>query len=526
MTNVHVRLLEQGTTQQVVAAATISWTPTSPVWVGVTNGVLLPDPVTVQVPSSGEVTISGLTPCTALSGWCYRVVVTVGGAIVLDVGVLVPSSATTMEFPDLVRVDPATMDPEAVAVAWDVVQATVAEASAQAAAAAASAADAAATALRGFQVAAVDTDYGAAFADQDGRLLAGFQRDGRVILPGGINDGGVVLSTVETSGYVKAATDADGRIVWAVYPDGTVYIPRLAADSIDSPDAPLPTLPGVALVGHSMLYGAAAPIATALSGLAAVTNLSAGGEVSRTIAARQGGNPLLLLPAGGSIPASGAVTVTLYRSDGTATTDWPLIQNGSSYTGYLVMLDGTHVEGTFSIAKTGSPTAHDAGDVYSFTRSVAGPSIACARPVPFYYDVATPCLDDIAVYWVGRNNYDAPDQVLADLQAMVLRQTTDRWLVLAEHQTATATGTEITAITTLNARLAAFAGRRFIDQRRYLISYGLADAGITPTGQDTTDIAADVVPSSLRADGLHLNSSGYAVVAQLVLRRLLELDWI
>jgi hypothetical protein len=41
----------------------------------------------------------------------------------------------------------------------------------------------------------------------------------------------------------------------------------------------------------------------------------------------------------------------------------------------------------------------------------------------------------------------------------------------------------------------------------------LGVAGITPTAQDILDIADDIVPNSLRSDGIHLNTAGYGVVS-------------
>jgi hypothetical protein len=288
--------------------------------------------------------------------------------------------------------------------------------------------------------------------------------------------------------------------------------------------------PDVALVGHSMLSQASSFVSTGLPGIT-VTSMSVGGENSRSIAARQGGQPACFLPSGGQIPATTTpVDVTLKYADGG--TAWPLLQGPLTYTGYLLLNDGTKIPGTFSLFRpTGSGSSHAADDVYRFTRTSAGSLITVDRPVPFYYDVADAHREDIFVYWAGRNNYSETDQVVGDLQAMILHQKPlrSRYLVISDHnsQSETSGTSAYTNMMALNTRYRNLFGRRYVDSRRYLIDYGLADAGITPTSQDLADIAADVVPSSLRnvGDTLHLNAQGSTILASLIKRRLLELGW-
>ena len=68
----------------------------------------------------------------------------------------------------------------------------------------------------------------------------------------------------------------------------------------------------------------------------------------------------------------------------------------------------------------------------------------------------------------------------------------------------------------INILLEKHYGNHFLNIRDYLLNYGLDDAEITPTEQDTTDIANGEIPSSLRADNMHLNRYGYTVVANQV----------
>lgn len=343
---------------------------------------------------------------------------------------------------------------------------------------------------------------------------------------------GVVDQNTDVSELAFVVVDAQGRRTeLEVGRDGR-FTARVVASlqARMSLDTTVPTKAGanVLLAGHSMLAGAASAIVARLSAVT-VTSLAVGGETSRAIAARQGGQPVTFLPAGGSIPASGSVDVALVYADGGAA--WPLLQGATSYAGTVRLQDGTSIPGTFSIIRDPAATAyvHHAGDRYTFTRTNAGAARTIVGTVPFIYDVAVPRRSDIFVIWAGRNNFAETDQVIADTQAMILHQYAldRRFVVLSEHNSSTAVSgsTEWTQVKTLNDRQRALWGRRFIDARRYLIDYGLAHAGITPTTQDLADIANDVVPSSLRSDNLHLNATGSGIVADLIKARLIELGW-
>lgn len=139
----------------------------------------------------------------------------------------------------------------------------------------------------------------------------------------------------------------------------------------------------------------------------------------------------------------------------------------------------------------------------------------------------------MAVFWYGRNDTydpDAADHVAAAVAQSVLHLSPPdkRFLVLS---VTTGTGeaagnSKYDIAMAINAELRARYGRRYVDLQNYLIDYGLADAGITPTAQDTTDIANRTVPASLRSDGVHLTAAGRQVVAEQVDTRMREFGWL
>jgi len=118
----------------------------------------------------------------------------------------------------------------------------------------------------------------------------------------------------------------------------------------------------------------------------------------------------------------------------------------------------------------------------------------------------------ITVLWAGSNN-GATDgaTVKADIAEMVSSlESPQRYLVMgldinavnvdgsAEHDNIVQTNTELAALYPDN----------FIDIHSYLVSQYDPDIP-----QDVTDYGNDVVPSSLRIDGIHLNTAGYYLVA-------------
>ena len=260
------------------------------------------------------------------------------------------------------------------------------------------------------------------------------------------------------------------------------------------------------------------------SGSAANTyNMGVGGETSPTICARQGGNPFIINVTGGIIPADTSdVTVTLEQINGEVVR--PLLQGSTTWTGML-----GNIAGTLNLVEpSGSSSSWQADNYYTFTRSTAGTQVTMNRPTAFYLDVATPRLGDIHVIWIGQNNPSSGvSRHIADVKAMIQRmQVLDkRFLVMPLPRTNTDTTTLADRNAYDSAMFAEF-GRRFVSIRQYLCNYGLADANISPTAQDSTDIAAGIVPTSLRADSVHLNAQGYTVVANQIFNRLNELGWI
>lgn len=276
--------------------------------------------------------------------------------------------------------------------------------------------------------------------------------------------------------------------------------------------------PNITCWGDSMTAGAGGggttypgtlqSLLTAAGYTTVVNNRGVGGENSLTIAARAGGNPFIVLPVGGVIPATTtAFEITLLPINGLVPK--PLMQGASSYTGRL-----GDVKGTFS--QTNSNSVY----TYFFTRTTAGSEVVVNRPTPMYLDIGDQARGDLNIIWIGQNGPDNT-RAIQDAKAIIQRLTAldKRFLVISKPGGTTASDIE-------DAAWFAEFGRRFIPIRQYMVQYGLADAGITPTAQDITDMANGTVPESIRTDSVHWKAPGYIILANIVFKRLKELEWI
>jgi len=144
-----------------------------------------------------------------------------------------------------------------------------------------------------------------------------------------------------------------------------------------------------------------------------------------------------------------------------------------------------------------------------FTRDSDGDAVNVPPSTPFMPDT-----DErrgwINLLWGGQNNSDEPDRILADLRGCVASLRTDHYAVLGllnreDEGRGTAKHDQIVE---LNARMRQEFGDHYLDVRQLLIDHYNAQSA-----RDQADVAADVPPSSLRADDLHPNDAGYAVIA-------------
>lgn len=252
-----------------------------------------------------------------------------------------------------------------------------------------------------------------------------------------------------------------------------------------------------------------------------VAAAGAGSQQSASIAARAGGRAALITVSGDQIPASGPVNITAYSVD-------IAYYAGTSYSvvGSLAGIPGT-------ITKVTASGGASSVVSYTFTRTTAGVATRCLPDTPFIPSVVYP--NRTHVIWIGRNDYgglvgtpafEAANTIIKDCIKSIISTIATlekRAIILGVLPSNTATeyvGTDsFNYKRTLARELARDYPNGFIDIDPILRSNGDGSGG------DNADIANGVTPGSLRSDGIHLNNTGYGIVAAEVKARIDRNGW-
>jgi hypothetical protein len=356
-----------------------------------------------------------------------------------------------------------------------------------------------------FAPAPATSGYLSHFSDDVGNLLAGWKLDGTFKVALSADS---LIPTSAVSGPVQEVLDA---AVPAMVDDAislALSSAALANSGVSGPD--------ISCIGDSLTFNASVgPTEMYPARLATLTgrtvhNLGVGGEHARTIGGRIGGWPYMVSVAGGSIPASGGVTVTLLSLDGQSVA--PLLQGASGLNPCFL----AGVQGTLSLAS----------GVYTFTRAAAGSAVTVKHPIALVTDARSNRMNDVLILDIGQNGgYADNAQLIAIHDAIFDCQTRAvcRGLVLGR------TSGTLASNAALHDAMQRRYGSRFVNTLAYLSSYAaLERAGITPTTDDDSAIAAGSLPKSFwayAADPIHMNAAGYNQKAQIVFERLNEKGW-
>lgn len=252
-----------------------------------------------------------------------------------------------------------------------------------------------------------------------------------------------------------------------------------------------------------------------------VINCGVGGENTINIASRQGGLPNIVKPF--TIPSNASkVEVKLTNIYGGST--GILLQGGSALdptTGKYVM---TAQINPCSINGVEGTLTYENGKYY-FSRSENGESVIVSRPTPLITYAMKSMRDNINIIWIGTNGgFTTSAELIECIEAMIdyMSPINKKYIVIGiHHLVSTVTET----FETIEKNMAMHFGRNYINERKYMIEYGLSDAGITPTDEDTTAISQGKIPPSLLYDNVHYNDKGYNIIANLVSERGKELGY-
>lgn len=333
---------------------------------------------------------------------------------------------------------------------------------------------------------------------------------GEVAFVGGYEAAPVVQ---DSAGYISQAQLLDGRM----YFPGGILAPGLGLDGMTTDSDGGLRLNGVRIgpradlvgIGDSMTAaGYTARVATLLG--VDSYNLGIGGQVSSEIAARVDAGPVLYANvSGGSIPASGPVTVDMVAVD--------VLRNGANQS-MPVWIAGVH--GTLSRVGTANAATQLTG--YTFARTVAGAAVAVTNPVQVRPDM-TVKEDCTALIRVGRNDVpytDAVDRTLDGVRRIVARlgPAKRRFLILdvltAVTEGSDASGGNLTQrqrVLAINEALRREWPYQYVPLRAEMVRLGGA--------------ANDTITSAQSGDGVHLTAAADQDSAVFVARQLRERGW-
>ena len=252
-----------------------------------------------------------------------------------------------------------------------------------------------------------------------------------------------------------------------------------------------------------------------------VINCGVGGENTINIASRQGGLPNIVKPF--TIPAdTNKVEIELTNIYGDSA--GILLQGGSALDPITDKYVMTAQINPCSINGVEGTLTYENGKYY-FSRSENGESVIVSRPTPLITYAMKSMRDNINIIWIGTNGgFTTSAELIECVEAMIdyMSPINKKYIVIGiHHLVSTVTET----FETIEKNMAMHFGRRYINQREYMIEYGLSDAGITPTNEDIAAISQGKIPPSLLYDDVHYNDKGYNIIANLVVERGKELGY-
>ena len=240
-------------------------------------------------------------------------------------------------------------------------------------------------------------------------------------------------------------------------------------------------------------------------------NCGVGGETANTVAARQGGNSILI-PAG---PVNGTYALNdltdLFGSHAN-----PLRQGNGAGSGNKLIING--YEATLAISQTSSTSTDATYTISGYT----GPALTVPTVARF---AGSDFKGKVVVIFVGQNGATFPglsgvDARIAIIDSMIKQIGHDRYVILGlTSGTSSSRDAE-------DGQMLAHYGNKFFPTRKLLVGYGLTINGLTASAQDEADMALGTVPTSLRSDSVHMNAYGYTAIGKMLADKIRSLGYV
>ena len=251
-----------------------------------------------------------------------------------------------------------------------------------------------------------------------------------------------------------------------------------------------------------------------------VVNMGSGKESCATVLGRSGVSPYVVGDYF-EIPAEPeAVAITIKSESGETVA--PLTAGNVGVN--PVTING--VEGTVTLV-----SEDQGGNAYHFTRSQAGDPIAVEPGTQIATAAAGEYRDYVHVVWIGTyDNVKKPENLVASVKQLLSRQAQnpDRYLVLGPCTVkGTWSGVSANTMNAIDSAMLQEFGNHYINVRKYLMSDGMTDAGLTVSREEKTQIQQGQVPASFRSNtnGADLSGTAYKLIGKLVYDRMESLGY-
>ena len=249
-----------------------------------------------------------------------------------------------------------------------------------------------------------------------------------------------------------------------------------------------------------------------------VLNLGVGGENSLTIAARQGGIPMFLknkieIPGTTETVIIGDKSNSFQTTHGNATIITPLLQGGN------LSINNCIINDIECVIRWSGNSWNDPNGRYTLTRTEVGVARTTTENSIVYTGAMKKHRNFHAnIFFVGQNGgWTSYEDLTSQIKKMVDFSASSNYLVIGIHTSSKANRSDLEKLMVKEF------GARYINLREYLATYGLEDAGLTPTETDITAMSAGICPPQLLSDGVHFTYAGSTLLAKLIYRRSLAL---
>ena len=243
-----------------------------------------------------------------------------------------------------------------------------------------------------------------------------------------------------------------------------------------------------------------------------VINCGVGGENSLTIAARQGGIPMLLarsveLPADHSEVLIGDKNNSLISSwNGRIVA--PLLQGEAAAT-----VNNCFIDGIECVIRWTGTAWNDPEGRYTIRRVSADSSSVILNEKSVIFTSSTKKYRNqfANVFFMGQNiGYSNNADLVSQYKAMIDFSGSENYIILGLTSGTKEQRAELEALMTKEF------GARYVNLREYLSTKGLQDAGLTATPMDIEAMQEGEVPPALLHDHVHFNARGYELIGQII----------